>query len=918
LLASPAEAALDLFEIKPRRVATCDALVREHPQELEAWRCYRAVWRFADQREAVEAALDHRHRLEPLDPWATLMLGSVEADRWSERAEPLLKEAADLFRRRGIAKEEGYARVQLFFTLAEQGRLDEAAAELDRAEEVAARAGEKRLEDLVLYHRGLEATARQAYVQALRIYRRVEARVFPDGWPILQRFVLNGLGNASFALGLFRESADAFRRAAELARASADYHGEADERANMVAAAAELAGEGGTSADELRRLAGQAREVARRAGNRRAEAGLLVSLSEDTSQPPPARVLAAEEALRLGRSGLLFNATGAALQALVLASLDAGEDGSRVRALVKEALRHARSGGELAPGVQALSLEARVERRLGGLEAAIEAGGSAIDAVERIRDLQRDDLARARFLGRWAGLYRGLAEDLLASPVPSYEQIDRAFQVAERLRARTLLEALDVAGATAHALGQGPLLAQRTQVLAEIALLQRRLLASRAGATRAAALGELERLERQEAELREEIARQDPEFAFLHRPSCPSLREVQDSLAPDEAILSYLAGEDAVIAFAISREAAHAFRLYGAPGLGALVAQFLGLLEWRDGSEARAAARLFRDLVAEPLLALPAGVRRLVFLPDGVLHRMPFEALRPTPEAAPLGTRYSVSAAPSAAVWLRLRRQGERPFASAALSLADPVLEGAPGPVPMRQAAPWDEPLRLGSLPHARREGRTVSGELTPSVLRVGTEASERYVKQAPLSGFRLLHFAAHAVTDDERPERSAVLLVPGAGDEDGLLQTREIVGLDLQGVVVVLSACRTASGAVLSGEGVMGLARAFMQAGSRAVVGSLWPLRDEEASALVQAFVRALARGQSLGEALTAARRERHAAGAPTAAWAGLVVIGDAGYTPFPGGVRSARPRRIALAGGLVLVLLAVFVGLRRRRPVG
>src|SRR4030095_8618917 len=103
-----------------------------------------------------------------------------------------------------------------------------------------------------------------------------------------------------------------------------------------------------------------------------------------------------------------------------------------------------------------------------------------------------------------------------------------------------------------------------------------------------------------------------------------------------------------------------------------------------------------------------------------------------------------------------------------------------------------------------------------------------------------------HAVVDEERPERSAVLLSPGAPEEDGLLQPREIAELALHGKLVVLSSCGSATGTLLRGEGVVGIARAFFQAGARTVVASLWPMRDDEAAAIAGSFYRHLRDGES------------------------------------------------------------------------
>jgi len=219
-------------------------------------------------------------------------------------------------------------------------------------------------------------------------------------------------------------------------------------------------------------------------------------------------------------------------------------------------------------------------------------------------------------------------------------------------------------------------------------------------------------------------------------------------------------------------------------------------------------------------------------------------------------------------------------------------------------------------LPHARSEARALVGQLGgQSRLLAGREASERFLKRADLRRFAVIHLATHAVVDDREPQRSAVLLTPGAAEEDGLLQMREVVALDLDGPLVILSACSSVSGELTQGEGVVGLARAFFQAGARAVVGGLWPLRDEEAAGLVRDLARHLGRGASVGAALAAARRERIAAGEPPAAWAGLVILGDADWVPFPGGRRPGH--RGALWAVTILlvvgVLAAVVLHIRR-----
>ena len=225
--------------------------------------------------------------------------------------------------------------------------------------------------------------------------------------------------------------------------------------------------------------------------------------------------------------------------------------------------------------------------------------------------------------------------------------------------------------------------------------------------------------------------------------------------------------------------------------------------------------------------------------------------------------------------------------------------------------------VRLGRLPHAREESRAIAHRVAGVDVLIGANASERAVKSRDLRTYDVLHFAAHAVADESHPERSAVLLAPGGSAEDGLLQAREIAALDIEGSIVVLSACQTAAGAVLSGEGVLSLARAFFEGGAHAVIGTRWPLRDADAAVLFDSFYRHLAEGVSLSAALKAARDEARAAGRPPSAWAALVLLGNGDLRPFAG----RRPpvaqegRHLAPLAVALTIVVALGIALARRR---
>ncbi len=364
---------------------------------------------------------------------------------------------------------------------------------------------------------------------------------------------------------------------------------------------------------------------------------------------------------------------------------------------------------------------------------------------------------------------------------------------------------------------------------------------------------------------------------------------------------------------AATRQGTRVYRLPGKEELMPAVEMYLGLFDREEGPETAPAAsgRLCRDLLQPALAELPPGVERLVIVADGVLHRLPFGALRCAADGEPLATRYQLSLAPSATLWRRWRTRAPRRTAAPALVMADPAWAGdRPGGEAEERASAFAVGAGLGALPHARREGRAVVRHLgrEGSLLLAGEAATEHFLKHQELRRFRVLHFAAHALIDDEHPHRSAVVLARGGETEDGLLQPREIVGLELDDQVVVLSVCDSASGRVLRGEGVLSLARAFFRAGARTVVGSLWRLKDDEAERLFASFYEHLGQGLSVGGALRAAQRYRIRAGAPASAWAGVVVLGDGEVVVAPGGRRASIPGgwHTALVIGLAAIFLA------------
>lgn len=917
-------------------VASCTAQFAAQPYAEESAECFYLAVRDAraqgrsDVGPRAAAVMERLLRTRAESPWLLFYLGSI---RWSdrERAAELFRAARDRFASRGDAYGEvraGYNRARL---LEMMGRPSDAAAERDRAIETAARFEDPTVAALgTILQVDTLVQKREDLERARALLGEVEGNLFPGGPYGLRRDWLLLAGNVASELGRTVEARDRYERYRDLVRSANDRYAEPGAIYLLLGVRVEELNDmpepGGRA--EILALAREcfAAAAAVRNAHTQALAGAVLALLGE-----------GEEAGR-AIDGCLAVARSDEERSYCLTARArhlAGKDLVQARSAIEEALELARRSKDPRAMAFARSEWLRASWALEPSDRAAEDAQAALDAIEVLRDLQTASASRAAMFTGWTDDYHWLAGHLLAEFAAAGDEalLDRAFTVAERMRARALIDVLEAAQAAPHPTAATTRLQEQlAATMGEIAQAQRRLFDSvPTAAGRAEAEAGLDRLELEETDLRGRIEAENPAFADLRRPTFATLAEVREALADDEALLAFQVAPSTDLRgqpdgggwlVVVTRGGARAYRSLDRVELRPAVALFTGLFEERNGAEAGPAGHLARRLLGAALADLPPAVERLIIVPDDALHLLPFGALLQGAGGEPLAARFQISEVPSATLWLRWRREASPSAPVPALALAVPDLPyAAVADEPtargvLRSAAAFGA-LRLPLLPLAGTEGRAVVERLRGgSVLRLGAEASEAFVKSADLGRFRILHFATHAITDGLNPARSAILLPRGGAREDGLLQMREIVDLHLAGQIVVLSSCRSASGELLRGEGVMGLARAFFQAGAHAVVASLWPLADDDAAALFDRFYRHLAAGESVAGALTAAQRDRIAAGAPAAAWAGVVALGDADLVPLPGGV----PRRwgvavMAVVALALLVAAAAALRFRRRR---
>jgi len=466
---------------------------------------------------------------------------------------------------------------------------------------------------------------------------------------------------------------------------------------------------------------------------------------------------------------------------------------------------------EEARAVLADLREPRLEAQMGwALASARRAQGRLDDAVAeaeralRITVEQFAGLAAGENAAARAAASRGMREGVgiaLATGDP-----ETVLRFADMARAGALIDALNRRGALEQAVVPPELRIAEAEARGREGLAQRRLAQARALGQRAEIAKARADLETARVALQDVAQRIRRESGFGARvlfPEPATLRELKETLRPDEALVLYMLQEARAHALVVTPERATIVDL-----------------------GARAKLTEDRGHLIEPL-ALGAKVRRRYVSPDGALAFVPLAALDPEREYVMV---------PSVSTFLRLDRAAR---GSAMLALGDPAYK--------------DEKDRL---PATRAEAEAVGGTLLLGEEATKTRLLAEIAKAERLS---VLHLACHGVSDPRNPLLSSLALTPDASG-DGALTALEIGGMKIPADLVVLSACDTAKGKVFEGEGVVGFASTFLIAGASRVVVSLWKVDDEATAALMAKFYELRRGGADVATALREAQQHLRA----------------------------------------------------------
>lgn len=446
---------------------------------------------------------------------------------------------------------------------------------------------------------------------------------------------------------------------------------------------------------------------------------------------------------------------------------------------------------------------------------------------------------------------------------------DRIFSIVEQARGRAVTDLLMGRGLGEKAKTPAARAGER-----RISALQAQLWTVKGAPARNRILGQILRAE---SDLMAASAQSDRLRQLPGDRSTPRLSSVRQSLAPDEILLEYVLDDPASLLIASTRERSTIQKLPARSILKKQVSDAWTAIQ--SGKEFPPSSSL-NELIRIPGLETKS---RAIIVPDGDLNRFPLEALT-TPAGGLFLKSHAVGYSPSASALYLIRRRPIPATEGAVLAVAaSPDAQSAQGPAEFGKISRgiYDvDGTALPSLPAAKAEAQmAVETMATPANrLLIGPDSTESGFKKLPLKKFTVVHFATHGLLSSTFPERSALALRPG-DQEDGFLQAREILNLDIRASLVTLSACNTGSGKLFGQDGVSSLVRPFLASGARAVVANLWAADDSFSLALMTQFYKELALGSPKVVALQQAKLaliRKYGKAATPKLWSGFLLYGE------------------------------------------
>lgn len=878
---------------------------------------------------------------------ALVNLGVI-ADIGNELAKALdyLNRALAVSTRESDPAGQAEALINLGLAYGNSGSVSRAQEAFDRALRFATAAGDRRKEARVHLGLTLVLTANAEWRKARELAQRTVALAREIGDKVTLGLVLNSLASVDLELGEANQSLANFNEARALWH-SMGHRGREGYTLRRIAAAYAEAGREREALAVYSRLV----RIARVLPDPKLEAYVLTDtglIYESLGNLQKARGCY-DRAIAIGKS--LYHPRVQAFSLARLGDLYLRMNKPReARSAQEAALSLMRQAGDRGGEALVRYNIARLKQRDGEIEAALADIREIIQTAETQRaEFVSPDL-RASYFGSVYRNYELLVDLLMQKharePAARYDAA--ALEESERGRARSLTEVLAEArtnlreGVPEEIIERERIVSIKLQRKAgdEMRLRgdrfvltntrppvekQAEKLAKNSEAIQAVR-GEITALEAEIEQVTSEIEANRPKkYANLLRAPRVSLKQLQESLLDEDTlVLEYSLGEERSYLWVIGSDSFVSRVLPGRAEIERDAYAFYKALTAPSkagspgSSRSRTNLAAARDRLSRTLLGPVEGLsgfKRLVIIPDGALHYVPFEALIEPGRNQPLIIGHELARLPSLSVLVELRREiANRPSAHKTLAVfADPVVEegdprlskeqnrsgsgarttgesrgrSASGRArdPLNGSAGMDDAINLFRLLFARVEADALAA-LVPEnsrLIATGFAANRQAATDDNLRQFRMVHFAAHGLLDFQHPKLSCLVLSrfdEEGRPQDGYLRLQDVYRMNLSADLVVLSACQTALGKEVRGEGLVGLTRGFFYAGASRVVASLWNVDDDASAKLMERFYKKMLGPEKLSPAaaLRAAQTEmmREKRWEHAYYWAGFVLQGE------------------------------------------
>ncbi|MBI5893295.1 MAG: CHAT domain-containing protein [Deltaproteobacteria bacterium] len=443
----------------------------------------------------------------------------------------------------------------------------------------------------------------------------------------------------------------------------------------------------------------------------------------------------------------------------------------------------------------------RISQAEGNTKQGIEFYRQSVDVIETQRSTINTEAFKIGFVGDKQKVYHQMISTLYSDG-----QYANAFEYVERSKARALVDLL----ASNKDFVIKDSREQVASMLKEIETIETE---GKALDVSSFAADKIYERNTRSVQIKEKVKTIAPELSSLIAVSIPHSSEIQSYIQSDETLIEYYYHGEDLYAFVLTRNELKTVKLDGKEIIKDMEDFRKSLQDPKSQEYIELSKKLHQKLI-KPVESF-INTQKLIIVPHGVLHYLPFNALNSGSDY--LIDKYSVSYLPSASV-MKFLKQKKKQKTESVLIFGNPDL---------------DDPKY--DLKYAGEEAVAISKELPHAKVLLRKDATETNFKKSA-SQFNYIHFATHGSFESDSPLNSGLFLSKDA-ENDGLLSVNELYSTSLNADLVTLSACETALGKINAGDDVVGLQRGFLYAGANSIVASLWKVDDMATAQIMTEF---------------------------------------------------------------------------------